>query len=221
MNSKYEMEINTLTPNIKPGDSIEIELFLRGYGNTPQHKIFITYPKYLINETDPGHISHCIGVEVDPQGNVVGPVTGEPYLSKAGEKTRQLLTIEGTYYILNTGYYMENPSDDKIGDIGLPRLLGEMRHNKIPPILIKINTSSSVPSGNYEVKISLIYVDEKEVNIDIKSSNIHIKSYGELHSKKISIVGLILSLPLLENILSILYEGWKGILTSLYTLFFN
>jgi len=186
MGSSYALDLICLTPNIKKGDSIEIEIFIGGKGSLTHNKMIISFPKSLIDENNPGFIEHCIGI--DQNGK---PVTGESFLErmeKEGKETKTELTVNGAYYLMNEANFLENierPSELN----SIPRLLAEMRHDGLPPMFMKLNSSKKTPSGDYEINFNFTYIDDNNIYLDKKTIKIHVKNKLEIYG----IYGLILS----------------------------
>ena len=135
--SSYALDLICLTPNIAPGDSIEIEIFIVGKGSITHNKMIILYPESLIDENNPGFIESCIGVDKDPSGKIVGPITGKPFLekmAKKGKETKHDLDASGAYYLMNEGNFLEHIEKPSDPDNAIPRLSAEMRHGGRPPM---------------------------------------------------------------------------------------
>ncbi len=212
--SSYALDLICLTPNIKPGDPIKIEIFIVGKGSSSHNKLIINYPISLIDEKDPGFIEHCIGIY--PNGS---PLTGEPYLEKQGEKARDKLTRDGVYYAFNKGNFLENTSDHTLASDStkiIPRLLAELRHDHIPPVFLKVNTSSTALSGDYDINFNFTYTDGNDIYLDKKTVKIHLKSKKEIHGLKISIIGIIIAL-LGAPIIKYLFDVWYDIIMNVIT----
>ena len=196
--SAYALDLICLTPKIKPGDPIEVEIFVVGRGSLTHNKMIINYPISLIDEDNPGFIEYCIGVGRGPSGNI-RPITGEPFLEiaeKKGLETSPELSAYGTYYLMGEGNFLENPGDSSLPENAIPRLLAEMRHDGLSPMYMKLNSSKETPSGDYEINFNFTYIDDDKIYLDQKAVKIHISSWSERHLTITTLVGLLLALNL-------------------------
>lgn len=194
MASSYALDLICLTPNIKPGDPIEIEIFIVGKGSLTHNKMIILYPESLIDENNPGFIESCIGVDKDPSGNIVGPITGKPFLEKMekkGKETKHELDASGAYYLMNEGNFLENIERPSDPSNAIPRLIAETRHDGLPPIFMKLNSSKKTQSGDYEINFNFTYIDDNNVYLNKKTVKIHVKNWIEIHQKRLQWVACI------------------------------
>lgn len=208
--SSYALDLICLTPNIAPGDSIEIEIFIVGKGSLTHNKMIILYPESLIDENNPGFIESCIGVDKDPGGNIVGPITGKPFfekMEKNGKETKHEVGALGVYYLMNEGNFLENIESPSDPGNAIPRLVAEMRHDGLPPIYLKLNSSKKSPSGDYEINFNFTYIDDNKIYLNKETVKIHVKSWIEIRQGLLQKIAISLGLVAL----------FSGIVQTIYT----
>lgn len=218
----YSIVPRVRTPSINPGNSIEIEIFLTGYGDDAKdNKFQISYSSPKLLEIDDkgkvGFVECCIKVALNNKGKIVGVLTGnakwkDPQTSKT-EKAIHLHPLDkiGTTITLNQGYFMKNKEAIRLSgkkvDEKDARILSEMTHDGHPPILLKFNTLSNAVSGDHNIVLTLFYTDGSEVKMDQKVITIHVNNWIEKHQKTLQWIAIILGLSALS----------AGIIQAIYT----
>jgi len=56
----YSIVPRLVTPRIDPGESIDIDLFFRRYGIVKVNKLFVQYPRSILNLENPGYVEYSI-----------------------------------------------------------------------------------------------------------------------------------------------------------------
>lgn len=60
-NAVYSIVTCNRTPKVNPGEKLEIEIFLSGYGIPEKNKLSIKWSSpYVIDKKNPGFFSYCI-----------------------------------------------------------------------------------------------------------------------------------------------------------------
>lgn len=187
---------------MNPGEPVEIEIFLTGYGEIPKLRKFgIAHSSpYLFEEDDKckiGVLEWCIkAISNKKTGKIIGFVTGdyEGNLPLRGEdihiRAHEEHSIDpfGVLVELNSGYFLSYNEALRIKggiiDEHDQRLLSEMTHDKHPPMLLRLKTSKNGRSGDHDVFLTLVYGDDgSELKMDQKVVRFHVNSWIERHSK--------------------------------------
>lgn len=185
MQASFKINLIPKITIVDPGDQIEIEIFLSGYGKIARNKLRIFYSPDLIDEKNPGVIESCIASARDKTGKFLQPVSGEKYL------TSYDLKGDGVYIILEEGNFADYPQIKGIPSFGYTPIMSEYKWGSHPPLLLTINTSEKAPSGDYEVFVIFTYSDGTDVSTEKTSIPIHVRSSIERHQWKIAITGII------------------------------
>lgn len=183
--------------------------------------MIILYPESLIDKNNPGFIENCIGVVKDPSRNIVEPITGKHFLERAKKEcveTKTKLKVQGAYYLVNEGNFIENIEEQIIPENAIPRLLAEMRHDGLPPMFMKLNSSKKTPSGDYEINFSFTYIDDNNIYLNTKAIKIHVKSKLEIYGifgLIMSFVAFVLSLNITRMIIDYLGNALSKIIMNI------
>jgi len=186
MKSSYQLIPRVVTPSINPGDKIEIDFFISGYGPVKKCKLNIFHSsKKLINEKDPGKIEWSIQVAKDKTTNkIIQPVSGNDY------KGKHNLDHVGAFIYLNEGFFLDDPRITST-PFGLARIMSENTWDKLFPLSMMINTLKDVSSGNYTLDLNFTYSDGDEISTNHKTVVIHVRNWKEKNEKKLWFIGII------------------------------
>jgi len=176
------------TPAVDPGEQIEIEVYLVGYGTPEQNKLHVAYSSpYVISEENSGELVSSIKVSKDETTGEVQPVSGKGYLDHY--KCDKI----GVTVVLNEGYFLLVPESSSQG--GFPRVMSELSWDGYPPILVRLNTAKKARAGDHDIYLSLTYGDEQQVLQDQKRVTFHINSWWDRWKVPVTIIGIILVVP--------------------------
>lgn len=197
----------TLIPKItevNPGDQIEIEMFLSGYGKITKNKLRVFYSPDLVDKENSGVIESCIASARDKTGKFLQPVAGGKYL------TSHDLAGNGVYIIIEEGNFVDHPRINDVPILGYPPIMSEYKWESHPPLSLKLNTSEATPSGDYEIFVIFTYSDGIDVYTEKTSIPIHVRSSIERHQWKIAIIGIIIAVtsPVWGEVLSHLVKTY-------------
>jgi len=188
----YSIITSNRTPSVRPGEKVEIEVFLSGHGKPKKNKLHIQWSlPYVINKEDPGFFISCIGSYLDEVTEKPQPCSGKSYVQK------HRLNPTGITVILNEGQFLEISSqleDSWVSEFGISPVMSEGMWDDEPPILLSINTTKNAPSGDYDVKFILTYGNEQNLLQDYKTVPFHITSRWERHKGWIVPTGVIIAL---------------------------
>lgn len=211
MTCAYSIVPRVRTPSINAGDSIEIEIYLTGYGNNVKDNKFQTsYSSPIFAKDDKGKvgfIEFCIKVAKDANGIIRGVLSGDaewknPKTNKIEKAVHpHPLDPVGTTVTLNEGYFMSVKEADRLSGRAVdeedPRILGELTHDGRPPILLKFNTLPDARTGDHDIVLTLFYSVGSDLKMDQKIVKIHINNWIEKHQKKLQWIAIILGLSAL------------------------
>jgi len=170
----YSLIIRNRKPNIKSGDTLELEVFLSGYGVPEQHKLIVQWSSpYVIDKDNPGFFTTNIATATDKTGKITGVATGKPYVQKMN------ISPIGTTIVLGQAHFWEKPSDNTMPNNGLRGILSESEWDNEPPLFFKINTAKNAHSGDYDITFTFTYTNAKYVFQDYKTTPFHITSWWE------------------------------------------
>lgn len=177
--SVYSLIARARTPIVNPGDAVEIELFLSGYGMPEKHKLNIMWSSpYIIEEDNPGVVSYNIGHKVNPDN--------ENEIMPAFKYFEYPLPYHGVVGYLNKAYFLDLKEAQKREYI--PQVISESAYfdiknqkpsDALPPLLIRLNTSKDASPGDYEVTFAFTYGNEERLLQDYKSVQFHIRNKFE------------------------------------------
>lgn len=226
MSSIYSIVPRIRTPRINPGETVEVEIFLTGYGEIPRLRIFkISHSSPYLYKRDSkskiGVLEWCIKVAENEKGDITGVWTGdsEADIRVRGKVTRIRAHEEypidpfGVCVELNPGYFLSHNEvarlEGKPADEHDRRILSEMTHGGISPMLLKLNTLENARSGDHNIFLTLIYGDVAELKMDQKAVSFHVNSWVEKHAKTLQwvvvVLGLLaLSMEIIQAISSVL-----------------
>lgn len=170
------------TPEINPGNTIAIDLYLSGGGVPDESVMYINYNKSLVDIDSPGKISAFVGQGLDQETEELIPISGDEY-----EQSQPIKLPATLVELPKTMYYPEPPEEP--GVITAP-LASESDHETHSPLEIQINTAKC-PPGDYYITIVLNYISGEEVLQDRQESKVHIRTWRERNRNKIEIAGII------------------------------
>lgn len=215
----YYLTPRIRNPTINPDDSIEIDVYITGFGNVPVDiKLNTSYPASILKVDKEGHVGYaqtCIIIGKDRDNNIVKIATGNNELkdSETGETMPAIQKFPqsptGSTFTLNEGFFLSSQTVSQLqgrkSDVLDKRILGESSWDGHPPIYIKLNTSPDAPPGNHKIVLSLYYSDGATSNIDEKDVVVHVKNVIERYQKWLEYiaVGAVIS-GLIQTIFTVL-----------------
>lgn len=202
MNCSYSLIVRNQTPIIDPGKSVEVELYLSGYGTPQRNKLVIQWSlSQVIDKGNPGFIKDNIKLATKNDTGEIKVATGTPY-----SKTHKI-DETGVTLCLNQGFFFDNPRHTQTPANGLKGIISESKWDNESPLLIRINTLSTAPSGDYDVTFVFTYADNHEVNQAFDSVQFHITSWWEHHQSSLTITGIIVAvLALLATAIGAIWQ---------------
>lgn len=188
-------------PKINPGETVEIDIFLTGYGPIPKfNKLYVSNSSPQLFQPDEnnkiGYIQTCILSYQDDKGILTGVITGnavnknprtgldEPAIQKHEVDPTGTTMRLGPSFFDNMNLYFETlgqkPPDTMVN------IMGEGTYDGFPPIYTSLNTSRKAPPGDHSVTFSLFYeAEDNVIQMDQKNVEVHVKNWIEINQKKI------------------------------------
>jgi len=190
MKSSYEIIPKLITPSIKGGETVEIELFMSGYGKVIKNKLNVTFSsKKMFDMTNPSFAEYNIVFAVNEKTGEKFPFADKTTYSKIN------LDPTGATINLNEGFFSDVESENnlKMSKVGFPQIMPERVFERQPPFRFSFNTNKDTPAGNYDIDFVLTYSDGDEITTNHKKVTIHVKSFLEKYEKKFKLIGLFLT----------------------------
>ena len=182
-NSVYSLMIRNITPKIKAGDTIQIELFISGYGIPQKNKLIISWSSsYVIDKINAGFYTtfNSEPRQIDPAGIIYD-------------------FPQSNFAISTLGY--------EPADYGLPFVITERAFNGIPPLWLRINTVKTAPSGDYDISFIFTYGDDQNMSQDYKTTQFHVMSNWEKNEQWLTILAVVIAaLSLLASAVVSIWE---------------
>jgi hypothetical protein len=188
--SLYSIQAHVRRAEINPGDTVEIEIYLSGYGIPLKNKLTMVWSSpYVIDENDPGKVTTMIkNYDINSEILTLG-LTDIP-LKRAGNISGE--TGEGL--ALSLGYFA-HPVELPPGNpqYGFKSVMGEWNWNGNPPILVSLNTRRDTPGGGYQVALTFTYGNETNLKQDFKIVEFHVKSSWERWEPRLVVAGAVIA----------------------------
>lgn len=197
---------NKLT--INPGDQLEFEIFVTGYGHIENvTKIFGTFPTGLVEEGSPyGTVEYIlINVTTKQPYKIIDNLPLPFYVWKGNLYYTQFTNSENCYSvpIISEVYFPINNISEA-------------------PIKIRINTSIHAPSGDNVINLILTYSDGEKWYQDKEKIAIHINNPIEENRQLLfiilTIIGIIIAFISIEDKLKKLLSSWYGKIILIVTI---
>ena len=219
----YSLVTTVRTPQINPGDTVEIALYLTGIGNIDKSKLDITHSHpYVLSSEQVGKAKVNIVVLDHPHFGAI-PIIGE------GTYMEQALKTEGTvinpfplfiyesetrkiYSTLEQLGIAQVDWEDDPGPVPstvYPRILGELAYGDgEPPVLLELNTvgpprlrdyifsadNKIASSGDYSVNFTLTYGNDQKTYQAQTYAEYHVNSWLERNIGFLRVIGVFLSI---------------------------
>jgi len=211
----YSIDAHVRDPEINPGQAVEIEIYLSGYGVPAKNKLVMYWSSpRVINEDDPGNITTIIKNYDINTGILTLGLTDIP-LKRSGNISGSV----GQGFVLNVGFFAHPMGiiPTPFPESGFKSVMGEWNWNGYPPILVKLNTRQDAPSGDCQVSLIFTYGNETHLKQDFKVVEFHIRSGWERWQERwqkwaIGFGVVIAFIGLFRNpIWSVIKLIWRGI----------
>jgi len=184
----YSLSTRNRNPVVAPKKTMQIEVFLSGYGMPEKNKLFIQWSSPdVINQNRPGELVSSIKCATDQDTGKMWPIVG-----KNGLETFKLNPVGGVV-TLNRGHFFDAPREYM--DFELPSVISEYAPDPLqPPLLLTLNIDKDAPAGDYEVVFVFTYGKEQELMQDYKSVPFHVTSWWERNKAGVYISATIIAL---------------------------
>lgn len=184
----YSLILRNRTPIVNPGETVNIEVYLSGYGIPEKNKLDIKWSSpYVVHDKNPGTVTYCIKLATDKTTGKSQPVTGNQFLESLN------LESVGIDAILNQGFFFNNPTVAEVDKSGFCPVVSENQWDKNPPLLLSLNTARNALSGDYDITFTFTYGSEQNIHQDYKLTQFHITSRWERNQAWITISATIVA----------------------------
>lgn len=200
--SAYSLIIRNRTPTVRPGDKVEIDLFLSGYGIPEKNKLDIKWSSpYIINRENAGFLEWCISLGEDTATGKIMPLTGTRF--------RQSLKITpiGIDTNLVQSFFFKNPVTTDSPNFAFAPVISESLWDNNPPMYLSLNTANSAPPGDYDITFTFTYGNEQNIFQDQKAARFHVTNWWERNQGWIAIAGA--TIALLSLIATAVFSIWR------------
>lgn len=216
MSPKYTLNPVLENPAIEPGESINIELYLSGWGRVSQNKLVIqSLATDLIDSTNPGAFRRSIGYAPDPESWTLERMSPTEYMESEGtegvptleQRTEELdprvmiINFLPSFFMTHhdwiapEGEYPPQPQTDHpeiTSQFTLPALTTEMTPEESPPMELIINTQDDCPPGDYVIRLIFTYTNKNgDIYQEKEEIRIHVKTPREILEPIPTIAGII------------------------------
>lgn len=171
--TSYSIIARNRTPTINPGEILEIELFLSGYGIPEKNKLHVQWSSpYVVNAKDPGYIEEWITAE--PNGS-----KGRINIRGSSEPRRIPLNETGATIRLQRYLFAEVQT---VPEYGFANVAAEGKWEvegipeAVPPFLFLINSDKKAQPGDYEVSFTFTYGKYQDLLQDHRLVQFHVTS---------------------------------------------
>lgn len=173
--------------SIKPGETIEIKMFISGSGPIERNKLHLTHGyTHLLDSDNPGYWVHSLAATEQKDGEL------EPKLVPPGhDLKRRKLDDTGSYTHLNPIHFHDTEELEKVeaeGDIegvdGLPGIFAERAvvnedGESEPPLKIEYITRKDAKPGDYDINLVFTYEGSDKTFQDEKTVTVHVEGWVE------------------------------------------
>ena len=175
----YTLVTRNRTPVVDPGETVEVEVFLSGYGFPDRNKLYVAWSSpYVIDGNNPGTITLCVRYETtSPEGD------WRLETGKEAVRTYRLEEQASIAYVLTRGYFLKTTTKEDFADYGLEQVISEWTWDGEPPILLSMNTSKDAEPGDYEVQFVFTCSCGQNLAQDCKVVQFHVTSWWERYQK--------------------------------------
>ena len=185
----YSLILRNRTPRVKPGDTLEIEVYLSGFGIPEKNKLFIYWSSP--NVIDPKSLNPVSVTFINFVPNIVPEryhiPKDSPTYTVQFDSTGARFSVPKPYFMMLVGDSSSNSSSQFPG-IGADHAWVSSA-SPSPPLLVTLNTSKAASSGDFDVTFVFTYGNEQNPLQDYKITQFHITSWLERNQWWIAIIG--------------------------------
>lgn len=219
-----EMPVYTIvpvlqTPQVNPGDSINIDIYITGAGQMSRNKLYLNYSYENVFQSSVGTISPGFKVEETEGGTELRSKTE---LDDETELEWELGSVGNTIGLPD---WIFHPIPDKATKTGqfsgidgapetYPQRLSEVSLKGEPPLQLTLNTANGASDGDYDVTIVFIYKSGKQIYRDERKVQFHVNNLREEYEPTPTIIAVMAGLA---AVISLIYQ--TGVINYLLGLF--
>jgi hypothetical protein len=178
----YEAAIRLTTPILDPGEALNLELFITGYGEICQAKLFF-FPSDAVFDTKQSWAES--GFHKTADGSFVW-----------GGKRDFLVSTETAVFIAFQGIRLQGWAETTSfldADSVVNMVTTEMKYGGKAPLELSLQTLKDIKPGKYYIEFCFTYYDGQKWRSGTKRAEFTIRTFIERHQQKIAVWGLVAS----------------------------
>jgi hypothetical protein len=196
----YNLVLRNKKPILNAGQTVEVEIYISGYGTPQKNKLHIQWSSgRIINTKRPGVLEVWLTGRTHIKTGLIVPIR----LEKPQETP---LDATGVTIRLAPHNFLVPLQESQLEDFALGRVATEVMWDDKPPFLLKLNTSTNVPSGDYQITFTFTYGNAYYLLQDSKVVQFHIRNWVESHGWVVPAGYSIAFLSLLITAISTVYK---------------
>jgi hypothetical protein len=202
----YSLVLRNKTPKLNPGETVQVEIYLSGYGIPARNKLHIQWSSDdVVDNNQPGVIQAWLGSRIHEATKRKIPFKlvkpEEARIVLEGRPHSGGLTIHlGSGTFLRPVQVLEPKNDE------FERVACELMWDGKPPLLLNLKTSSDAPSGDYEIAFTFTYADGQGLFQDRRTVQFHIRDWQERNTWIVPSAFIIAFLSLLVTAIGTVYQ---------------
>ncbi|EJG2254630.1 hypothetical protein OH966_002942 [Vibrio parahaemolyticus] len=188
----YDQVIKLINPVINPGDVVEVEQYLTGYGNITGAKLGF-YPNIDVYEADKSSISYNLKEE-------------HPEFYNFGGIKHQFKNTGVNIGLTGLGLLKEDWAEQQQGTLFFdvseaepPQILTEMKL-KQSPFKYELKTNSKIRPGIYSLEFYFTYHDGSCWNVSMRKTEFKVRNFFERNDVVIGFIAILASVSALVRL---------------------
>jgi hypothetical protein len=201
LNPIYSLIVRNRTPMVNPGQTVQVEVFLSGYGIPAYNKLNIDWSSpYVINNADPGTLTVSIAAQTNASDQLQ-LLAGNKYLMVEN------LSTAGEVAFLDPGFFMPLANENSGLPYEITPTAAENEWDNNPPILLKLNTSKQAEAGDYNISFIFTYDNGQNIVQNQAIASFHVTNWWERNEAWVTIVGVVFAV--LSLLTSSIFSIWQ------------
>jgi len=173
----YILMLRNKTPRLNAGETVEVEIYLSGYGMPERNKLYIQWSSdAVLDSKHPGVIQAWIGSGIHKTSKQHGPIKKD---KPAEVSIRDKPDSGGLTFIFAKQNFLRPFQVDEPKSHEVERIAAEFMWDDKPPVLLKLNTASNAPSGDYEIAFTFTYGNAQGLFQDYRTVSFRIRDWQE------------------------------------------
>lgn len=181
----YELSARSLNATVNPGESINIEVFITGYGDIKTGKLFTSFPSKFVEEGDQSFSTTNLLV-LDNNTKEIYFSGPKMYAAETGIIIRLFDNVDKMVAIFDAGLIDNNKKNIK------SEIISTEIKIKNAPIELHLKTQNDVLPGNYIIKLYFTYFNGVNWNTSTQNISIEVPSWLKRNEIYLWVFGTIL-----------------------------